>query len=406
MAANTSEAPEDLQPSNDDFWDDVRARGADDPLARLAHRVHETALDVCVDRSVRRICETIDSYADATLVPRDDLWWSLYRNNEMLCVLLADRRGLTPEELGRRRNLGTRRAHQALPMTDLLRAFRLGYSTFWETLVDVARQLGPDVERELVDHAALLWTTLDEISSAVADAHRSATSERDFDTRRRSMSFVSGLRKLPTSRASTEDLARALRLDPAGRFVFAVFSGDQVRSRTGGTGIVVDQPDRSIFLTQPNRPADAVELDLAEWLAAEGAAAVGVGVVHSGLDGAARSLDAAERAHTAAAALGKPALLFRQDWLDCLILETADTIGLLVGRGLEMLQLEEETRETVERFLELDAKLIETGKALYVHPNSVAYRLRRFAKLTGIDPRTVDGAVLARAALTLAKARR
>lgn len=400
------DAPQDLQPSNDDFWDDMRALGDRDPLARLAYRVHETALDVCVDRSVRRICEAIESYADPAVVPRDDLWWSLYRNNETLCVLLVERRGLTPAELARRRSLGTRRAHQALPLTDLLRAFRLGYSTFWETLVDVARQLGSEVERELVDHAALLWSTLDEISSGVAEAHRAATSERDFDTHRRGMSFVNGLRNLPASRAATEDLARLLRLDPAGRFVVTVFSGTSIRSRTTGTGVLVDQPDRSILVEQPARPAAAVERELAVALAGEGASAVGVGLVHSGLDGAARSLDAAERAHATALALDRPVVLFRDCWLDCLVLESADTIDVLVGRAREMLQAEEEIRDTVKQFLDLDGKLIEAGKALFVHPNSVAYRLRRFAKLTGIDPRTVEGALLARVALTLAKARR
>ena len=44
-----------------------------------------------------------------------------------------------------------------------------------------------------------------------------------------------------------------------------------------------------------------------------------------------------------------------------------------------------------------------TGKALHVHANTVAYRLRQFAQRTGIDPRTATGMALTQLALTYSR---
>jgi len=59
--------------------------------------------------------------------------------------------------------------------------------------------------------------------------------------------------------------------------------------------------------------------------------------------------------------------------------------------------------ETVTTFLELAGSLEATARALFVHPNTVRYRLRRVAEITGVVPGTARGAYALRVALTLGR---
>lgn len=396
--------PPDLRPADDERWQSLLAGTARDPLGRLAARVHQD-LEVCVDRSVRRICDALDSYGADGVAPIEDLWWSLYRNNEALLLLLLEGRELRPEELAVRRQLGTRRARQGVPITDLLRAFRLGYSVFWETLIQTARDLGPEVERALMDSAVLVWSTLDEISSAVADAHRDVTEAQNVDVRRRALTFLDGVRSLPRGEEETAERARELGLDPNGWFVAAVLVGGAQGWKTGLRGLAVDQPDRSLVLFQPAKVRDGAEHDAAEHLHRVGAETVGVGLARSGLPGAQASLRDAERAFIAARALGRRTVLFRDHWLECLVIEARRSLEPLLCNASEQLA-DPDVSATVRAYLDADGKLTDAGERVHVHPNSVAYRLKRFAEITGVDVRTTAGANLAQAALALAAADR
>ena len=43
--------------------------------------------------------------------------------------------------------------------------------------------------------------------------------------------------------------------------------------------------------------------------------------------------------------------------------------------------------ETLRAYLDCDLDVGRAARALYVHPNTVRYRLRRIGELTGLDPR-------------------
>jgi sugar diacid utilization regulator len=62
-----------------------------------------------------------------------------------------------------------------------------------------------------------------------------------------------------------------------------------------------------------------------------------------------------------------------------------------------------ETLLTLERFFALDCNVSETAKKLYIHRNTLLYRLDKFKNETGFDVRTFDHAVLVRLALLLYK---
>ncbi|MFC0211881.1 PucR family transcriptional regulator [Paenibacillus chartarius] len=65
--------------------------------------------------------------------------------------------------------------------------------------------------------------------------------------------------------------------------------------------------------------------------------------------------------------------------------------------------LDAETQTTLEQFFALDCNVSETAKKLYVHRNTLLYRLDKFKQETGLDVRSFSDAVLVRIALLLYK---
>jgi len=65
--------------------------------------------------------------------------------------------------------------------------------------------------------------------------------------------------------------------------------------------------------------------------------------------------------------------------------------------------LDAETVTTLEHFFALDCNVSETAKKLYIHRNTLLYRLDKFKQETGLDVRTFNHAVLVRLALLLYK---
>jgi hypothetical protein len=65
--------------------------------------------------------------------------------------------------------------------------------------------------------------------------------------------------------------------------------------------------------------------------------------------------------------------------------------------------LEPETLTTLETFFELDCSVSETAKRLYIHRNTLLYRLDKLKQETGLDVRSFHDAVLIRIVLLLYK---
>jgi DNA-binding PucR family transcriptional regulator len=95
--------------------------------------------------------------------------------------------------------------------------------------------------------------------------------------------------------------------------------------------------------------------------------------------------------------------MFRSDWLTCLAMRNSSQLSVLVAPAVHALESDEDLWSTLEAFLEADGSLTATGKSLFVHANTVAYRLRQFAQRTGIDPRTATGMALTQLALTYSR---
>ncbi len=61
--------------------------------------------------------------------------------------------------------------------------------------------------------------------------------------------------------------------------------------------------------------------------------------------------------------------------------------------------LDDETLFTIQRFFENNLNVSETSRGLFVHRNTLVYRLEKIKKLTGLDLREFDDAILFRVAL-------
>lgn len=73
-----------------------------------------------------------------------------------------------------------------------------------------------------------------------------------------------------------------------------------------------------------------------------------------------------------------------------------------VLRGIDHV-LDPEMLSTLEHFFALDCNVSETAKKLYIHRNTLLYRLDKFKQETGKDVRTFSNAVLVKTALLLYK---
>ena len=70
-----------------------------------------------------------------------------------------------------------------------------------------------------------------------------------------------------------------------------------------------------------------------------------------------------------------------------------------VFNGKMVEQFEEEELLTVYTFFENNLNISETARQLYVHRNTLVYRLEKIQKKTGLDVRTFDDALMFKIAL-------
>jgi sugar diacid utilization regulator len=129
---------------------------------------------------------------------------------------------------------------------------------------------------------------------------------------------------------------------------------------------------------------------------------VGVGLARPGLAGLAQSARDARRALRVARQRGVEVAAFGDAWLAALALDDDLGLGPFLTSATDALRADPALAEAVEVHLRLGGRLRPAARHLGVHPNTLAYRLRRFAAVTGADPATLSGSLLAACALVRA----
>ena len=65
--------------------------------------------------------------------------------------------------------------------------------------------------------------------------------------------------------------------------------------------------------------------------------------------------------------------------------------------------LDQETLNTIQKFFENNLNVSETSRQLYVHRNTLVYRLDKIEKHTGLDLRKFDDAIIFKVAMLVKK---
>ena len=74
-----------------------------------------------------------------------------------------------------------------------------------------------------------------------------------------------------------------------------------------------------------------------------------------------------------------------------------------VLHGLTIDDFDEETLATVSKFFENNLNVSETSRQLYIHRNTLVYRLDKLQKMTGLDLRNFDDAIIFKITLMVSK---
>jgi carbohydrate diacid regulator len=74
-----------------------------------------------------------------------------------------------------------------------------------------------------------------------------------------------------------------------------------------------------------------------------------------------------------------------------------------VLHGINIEEFDDETLVTVNKFFENNLNVSETSRQLYIHRNTLVYRLDKLQKMTGLDLRNFDDAIIFKITLMVSK---
>lgn len=319
-------------------------------------------------------------------------------------MALAERRPPSPEELSAVSVLAAKRAGQGIPIDALIAAYQAGDREIWRLAMErgepAMAALMPELGRRMFEATSATTEVMARAHSRVA---------RDIDGDR--ISLVHRLLDLvgdPNSGPEAAVTATQLGLRPADDFVGIVWLPD-AGAEFAAHDIATALRDHGIDLVA--RPVAGGQLEML----AQGAAVdtvttlvtsllrgrVGIGVGRRGLSGAAMSLGDARLA-VQGCTPAQPVVRFEDEWPVVVILAQKERLQRLTRAAIEIAQANTHLAETVMAFADADMSIARTAARAHLHPNSVSYRLDRWSRLTGWDPRSFRGLVRSVTACRLA----
>ncbi len=292
------------------------------------------------------------------------------------------------------RKTGRAQARLGIPLSAVLRAFRIAGTFAYEGIIDrVAppRVLTPE---QLIPVNAMVWQIIDAFSDVIADAYTEvATESARYDEKAR-LAVVDGLIEGRfTKPEEFEDAARVLQLPATGPFVVVYADLD---ADPGPSHVVASGKLRSVWRRLPDGEVGVVAVGRTAELRAlrkaleSTAAAVGVSPPVSGLPLIPAALSRARIAKACLAAGETGVIGFGERPVSTLVAGAPKLARELANDVLtELLALPAAERDVL--LCTLHAWFAEHGSArdaaerLFVHPNTVRYRIRRVQELTGRD---------------------
>ncbi len=252
----------------------------------------------------------------------------------------------------------------------------------------LSERAGADVERRL--RADLVATALEGGSGAAEAARRLGISHRQPVI---VLALTLDERATPATASHAEQVARRGRIADALAMHLTVAAPGSTTALVGDVayGIV----PVSGALDDAERSAARLANEFLERTSRQGRAAIGIGTVAEDAAALAQSRDGADRALRVVRAKrsGRRVACIGDVGFDALLLEFGDMMtarGTIVGGPVARLaEYDAKHRtnllETLQAWLDAFGNVIEAAQAMWVHPNTFRYRLRRVAEVGQLD---------------------
>jgi DNA-binding PucR family transcriptional regulator len=373
----------------------------------------ERRTDALAELMLRRYVETIPGYR----AMGDETLRQVREVNRMNLAgfirALRGRRGPTTEELDFIRESASRRAREGIPLSALLAAYRTGAQLAWDELRGM---IGDDHDRLRagLDLATAVMRWVDEASGAAAQAYLAEYERLTSDREAARRDFLEGA--LTGALGTDEILARAeaLALEPDVPHAVALVGLAEARAETtlrsalhrlramctelpnADQSLVVARASEVVLVfptTVGGEEAMATRLRSFVDIASHAVGAPlrgGVGRARDSLVELAGSYREASIALAAASETLRVAL-YGEVLVEELLLRERGVARRLARTILEPLDARPELRATLVEFVRHGPSLPAVARHLFLHPNTVAYRLGRVKELTGRDPKTPTG---------------
>jgi hypothetical protein len=342
-------------------------------------------------------------------------------NVDALVASLESGMPVPEEHFDRAREIAARRAHQGIALESFLRAGRVWDRVCWETLLSVARTDVPQEREAALAIAGRIARLADRVATAAMGGFLDEVAGDGLLRHDLLDALLSGRGDADDARR----LARKSRLPLAASYVVVVVRGDGVALPATGEGRQGARRtlDRIVHQTRSHlRPAaDALlagmrngdlvvlfpttepsDLDtvreeceaLADALGHD--VSIGVSGWHEGLAAVATAFD--EAMHAVKIADRRP-IRGRPVGIDEVLVDSLLDASACAQRILEqtlgLLADYDATRngaliDTLRAYIGARVSITKSAATLYVHPNTVAYRLRRIRDVCGRDPQDPD----------------
>jgi sugar diacid utilization regulator len=355
-------------------------------------------LEALTTRAAARMWNVYPGYNEERF-PHAELIPSV-RGNLALAVSVAHRgTGPTDEELRAARDLGARRANQEVPLESIIQGYR---QTERVIVLDLVQHAGAAAE----PYADLVISCFDELTDAMINSYREASSAIEAERRRVADELVTSLAAgLDVAPARFERWARTLRIGTDGRWVAVAArelpdTGAQTLRRRlplllqGRFRhlVVADVEGALMLLACHTAGDDEARTALRTALTAASTTApllCGIGEPTDALAATTSSCrQALEAVQVAAARADGPLTVveYREALVDIVLGGHVVAADALHEAVLGPLERHPYLVDTLQALVDENLSQSATARALYVHPNTVSHRLRRIHELTGRNP--------------------
>jgi PucR C-terminal helix-turn-helix domain len=187
-------------------------------IRAAARRLLEIRLPQIIDSAVAQTIHDEPVYSTG-LVSEDDLRYQMDRTMRLaLARLIGDDIPASVETAAL--DVGHIRAHQNVPLSSVLHAFRIDLKTLWEALIAEGRAFGVDTRADFLERSSLMvWESIEASTEEVVKGYQIAQGSREEI---RSAAFEQLLLDGDRNQPTVDNAARMLGLPATGHYVCLV----------------------------------------------------------------------------------------------------------------------------------------------------------------------------------------